>query len=464
MLGAVVAGRYRVRRLLSSGGMGRVYLAEQTAIDAPVALKVLRPERRGDEASVRRFEREARSASELVSPHNVRIFEFGRTVDEELFIAMEYLPGRTLRARLQAEGRLPVDDTLRILDQTARALGEAHAAGIVHRDLKPANIFLLRSHDYPEFVKVLDFGIAAVVEEEEDGARLTRDSEIPCTPAYVAPERIAGAAPDPRTDVYSLGIVAYELLTGSAPFDGATATACFNQHLEQQPTPLTQRAPDAAVPPGIVDLVMRCLSKSPETRPADGDGFRRALEQARRAPTSGSAQWETADTRRPSGAAEALGGRSKRSRLAWATAAALALATGLALWFATGQGDHVSPPVTVAGSLSAASSSDVVGASVSAPAEPMADPSSVVGAPGDASSSGPADLSGGDAPPTKPATSPLPSSSSPPPPLPRTATHSTSKAKPAPVVGKPRRSAPDKAAGGGGMSNEDLLKIEDLMD
>jgi len=330
LVGEVLGERFRVQERLSAGGMGRVYRAEQTSISRSVAIKVLHPGQAADATAIARFEREARAIAALRSPHTVRVHDFGPAASGEFFMVMELLEGQTLKRKLLEQGTLSVDETVRILAAVGRSLGEAHVEGIVHRDLTPANIFLAESHDYPEFVKVLDFGIASWM--DETGPRLTRGSGVVGTPAYVAPERIGGAEASPASDIYALGVLAHECLTGRAPFVADTAEALFELQLRAEPPPLPESIQGA-----LAALVMRCLAKAPQLRPRNGDAFVASLEAA--ASSAGQPLAVTGEASVPRTlVAEALRGHTEevvspsapnRSRGLWGAAAALVVGVGL---------------------------------------------------------------------------------------------------------------------------------------
>ncbi|MCB9731970.1 MAG: serine/threonine protein kinase [Deltaproteobacteria bacterium] len=272
-VGTTLAGRYRVQEPLGRGGMGVVYRAEQLPIERPVAVKVVRPGE--DRATPARFLREARAMSLLQSPNTVRLYDFGEAEDGGLYLVMELLVGESLRDRL-ARGPVPPREVVAILGDVARSLAEAHGQGIVHRDLKPANVYVCEVPGQPRFAKVLDFGIASLPLGED--ARLTRTSELPGTPAYVAPERVSGEGAGPPADVYALGVLAYEMLTGAPPFDGDVSWDVLMAHLSDEPAPLSERLPEGtSLPAGLEELVWRCLAKSPELRPADAGAFREGL-------------------------------------------------------------------------------------------------------------------------------------------------------------------------------------------
>jgi len=262
LIGRVLGDRYRVLGLIAEGGMGTVYRAEHVVLGRRLAVKVLRPEFSTDEDLVRRFQREAVAASKLGQENIVDVTDFGRTREGNLYFVMEQLEGRSLAAVLHAEGPLPFDRTALILAQLCRALAAAHGHGIVHRDLKPDNLVLLRRDDGSDFVKVVDFGISKSPGEGED--RITRAGTIIGTPEYMAPEQGSATAVDHRADVYAVGVLAYEVLTGGLPIEGATPIATLLAAQTRAPDPPSRRRP--AIPPEVDGLVLRALAKRPEDR------------------------------------------------------------------------------------------------------------------------------------------------------------------------------------------------------
>jgi hypothetical protein len=249
-------GRYRVVRRLGRGGMGIVYLAHDERLDRLVALKLLPPWLSADETAARRFVEEAKAASALDHPHIITIYEIGETSDGRLFLAMAYYEGETLRERI-ARGPLPVDEAVELAAQVAEGLGAAHCKGIVHRDIKPENLLVTTDG----IVKVLDFGLAKV-----DGQVLTRPGATPGTVAYMSPEQTRGAAVDLRADLWSLGVVLYEMLAGQRPFRGPEA-AVIHGIRHDQPRPLRTLRPEVPIMPARV--VERCLAKHPDQRYPD---------------------------------------------------------------------------------------------------------------------------------------------------------------------------------------------------
>ncbi len=274
-VGRLVAGRFRILELIGKGGMGVVYRAIQEPVERPVAIKLLHPERGPDPRLKARFLREARAISRLTSPHTVTLYDFGE-VDEDLYIAMELLEGRTLSRRVRDDGPLSVAEAVHVVSGIAASVAEAHAAGLVHRDLKPENVFLATTHGDDAFVKVLDFGLAAPT--IPTGDRLTTEEAVPGTPSYMAPERIQGNGCDPSSDVYSIGVIFFQILTGRRLFKGRTSAEIMTAHLRSEPPRLSDVRPELDVPDELVALIWRCLAKHPALRPADAGELARQLD------------------------------------------------------------------------------------------------------------------------------------------------------------------------------------------
>ncbi len=266
LLGTVVGHRFEIVSRIGAGGMGVVYKARQLGMDRWVAVKVLLKELAHDNKVVKRFKIEALAASRLTHPNTIRIYDFGQTEDANLYIAMEFLEGQSLHQALRREGPMPARRVLHILKQIAASLSEAHSKGIVHRDLKPDNIFLTTVDGDPDFVKVLDFGVAKLREADRRQGTLTQAGVIFGTPRYMAPEQCRSLSVDHRADLYALGVIAYEALTGVPPFDAESPLAILIQHVQESPRPLAAVRPDVEVPEEVERLVMRCLEKSPERR------------------------------------------------------------------------------------------------------------------------------------------------------------------------------------------------------
>jgi serine/threonine-protein kinase len=275
-IGQTLARKYQVEALIGEGGMGKVYRARQVALDKLVVLKVLRQSLLGDDRTVARFKREAKAASRLNHPNSISILDFGQAEDGALFIAMEFVPGHDLHTVLSKDGPLPESRIVRIGSQVLSALYDAHAAGVIHRDLKPENIMVEQRRNEPDFVKVLDFGIAKI-QDGEDGPTLTRTGFVCGTPEYMSPEQARGATLDHRSDLYAVGVLLYQLLTGRLPFESDSAVGYATKHLTEEPLPPSRKRPELRVSPAMERLIMRALSKSPDDRPQDAEVFKAEL-------------------------------------------------------------------------------------------------------------------------------------------------------------------------------------------
>jgi serine/threonine-protein kinase len=284
MLGRTVVGRFTVVSRIGAGSMGSVYRAWQEAVGRPVALKIMRWDRASDPESRARFEREARAMSQLVSPNTVTIYDFGQAQDGSVYLAMELLEGESLGARLRRTPRLPLVDAVHIAREALVSLAEAHDKGIIHRDLKPDNLFLARLPDAAgpgqrELCKLLDFGIAKVVREERAiDALETQAGTVFGTPRYMSPEQAQGKPLDPRSDLYALGVILYQMVTGRAPFDDEDAVVVMARHIKTVPKLPRDVAPDVPIPSSLQRVIMRALSKNPRDRPPAAETFIRALD------------------------------------------------------------------------------------------------------------------------------------------------------------------------------------------
>lgn len=260
-------GRYRLKHCIGRGGMGEVWVAYHAGLQRDIALKILRPGNESDPISVQRFEQEAAATSRLTHPNTVRVFDYGVTDDGIWYYAMELLDGVTLYDLVRNDGPMEFERALFIAHQIARALAEAHARGIVHRDVKPENIFVTHAGDEPDFIKVLDFGIAKLCGEAR-GATLTQAGAVFGTPAYISPEAAQGKATSASSDVYGVGGILYYMLVGHPPFVGASPAEVLLAHITQ-PVPSLLDIADNLVPPDVAALVMRCLEKEPLNRYCD---------------------------------------------------------------------------------------------------------------------------------------------------------------------------------------------------
>lgn len=261
---------FEVVRQLGRGSMATVYLARERALGRLVALKVLLPGRAGDETARRRFEREAKAAASLVHPNVVPVHRFGRLPDETPYLVMRFVKGRTMEERLKAEGQLPADLARQILEEVASALAVAHAHGIVHRDVRPANI--LWDEDGGS-AHLSDFGIAALLSTgSEEATRLTKTGQMVGDPRYLSPEQLMDSDLTELADMYSFGVLGYELFTGDGPYEARTNTQWISAHLTGEPKDLKAMRPD--IDPSVADLLRRCLAREPKHRPSASDASR----------------------------------------------------------------------------------------------------------------------------------------------------------------------------------------------
>jgi eukaryotic-like serine/threonine-protein kinase len=282
LIGRVINERFRVTSVLARGGMGKVYLAEQAPLGRACALKVLNPDyaRGQDPEFHKRFFLEASIASKLAHPNTVTIFDFGKTDDGIYYMAMEYLDGLTLHRAIREAGHFSEERTTHVARQICRGLREAHSLGVVHRDLKPANIFLIEHADETDFVKILDFGLVKNMGENEGRFEdLTQAGLFMGSPKYMAPEQIRGDRVDARTDVYALGVVMCEMITGKVPFDRPTSVKILMAHANDPPPALRTLNPNVAISSAFEEMVARSLAKSPNDRYRSMDEVLAALKR-----------------------------------------------------------------------------------------------------------------------------------------------------------------------------------------
>ncbi len=321
----VFNGKWRVLSVLGSGGVSTVYKARSLADDRLVAIKVISAGRMRDEELIKRFMREARMTSRLDHPNAVKVYEWGLDERERPFMVIEYLDGESLDRRIARHRGIRYKVALGIMQQICSAVSKAHSLGIIHRDLKPGNIMLICDELNAEMVKVVDFGIAKLETPagDEGGikeAALTRDGAIMGTPLYMAPEQLRGKKADVRSDIYSLGLILYEMLTGIHPFSSRNTAEIVIGHLNQVPSaPFIVRA-DLAIPETISQVAMWALAKNPWERPVNVEEFQAALERCLEEPGPLPEAAETASvpaSTQPLPEPELAGGISNRTGARW---------------------------------------------------------------------------------------------------------------------------------------------------
>jgi serine/threonine protein kinase len=338
LIGSTIAERYTVRRRLATGGMGTVYEAVHVELGRMVAVKVLSAGYSSHREAIARFQREARAAGRIEHPNIVQILDLGNLDSGEPYLVMELLEGEDLADRIARQGALTPQEVVEILEPIARALDAVHREGVLHRDVKPANIFLAKRIDGTEVPKLLDFGLAALQGTPEH-ERLTKAGIVVGTPEYVSPEAAEGKELDERTDVYSLGLVAFEMLTGVLPIDSDTPIAVLHAKV-RRPAPTMSQRTGRTYPPALEELLGRTLSRTPSNRPRSAGELVSELKKlagtlpavmviARKLPHLPSQQ-----RRYPSTAETQTSLPMVRGRFWLATAAVIALVGGLAIWLA----------------------------------------------------------------------------------------------------------------------------------
>jgi serine/threonine-protein kinase len=269
LLGQVLGAKYTVIRLIGEGGMGAVYEGDQQlgTTKRKVAVKTLHPHLSRDPKIKARFEREVATVAQLEHPNTIQVYDFGSTAEGILYIVMEFLHGKSLADLIETQGALQPARAQNILEQVCGSLEEAHARGIVHRDLKPDNVVLVERAGKKDFVKVLDFGIAKrAKDEDKEEQKLTQQGMVLGTPPYMSPEQFTGRPIDLRSDIYSLGVMAYEMLSGQLPFKADTAWEWATQHMTQPPIPIESLAEGARATEAMRGALRRALAKSPDER------------------------------------------------------------------------------------------------------------------------------------------------------------------------------------------------------
>jgi serine/threonine-protein kinase len=277
-LGKLLDGKYRIDAFISGGGMGSVYRATHVLLGKTVAVKVIRNELVTSDDVVRRFQREARAAATVDHPNIVTVYDLGQADDGTLYIAMEFIDGPSLKAAIGRDGPMPADRAIDILRQVASALSVAHQKQIIHRDLKSQNLMLASDSSGDETVKLVDFGIAKTF--DEPAVQLTEAGFVLGTPHYMSPEQAAGKVVDHRADLYSLGVIMYEMLVGDVPFGDASTTSILLKLMTEVPDPPSRRRTDGTIPPALEAIAMRCLEKDPGKRFQSATEFADALAES----------------------------------------------------------------------------------------------------------------------------------------------------------------------------------------
>lgn len=276
LIGKTIEGKYLVQSVLGEGGMAVVYRAYHKAMDRTVVIKVMQGWLLSNRNSVERFERECKLTAKLAHPNIITVYDVGAINNKEPYLVMEYIKGEALADKIGRQGALPVATAANIMIQICRGLQEAHSIGIIHRDLKPDNVLLQDKADRPDWVKIVDFGISNLVHGSK---RLTKTGRMVGTPEYIAPEQLKDKPIDIRTDIYSLGIMMFEMLTGRVPFEGESAEAILMKHLLEEPPAMAACREDKQQTP-FDEIVVKCLNKNPDDRYQTATELRLDVEQA----------------------------------------------------------------------------------------------------------------------------------------------------------------------------------------
>jgi serine/threonine-protein kinase len=276
----ILNGQFQILQKIGSGGMGSVYKALQPAMNRMVAVKILHPKLAGRKDLVSRFRREARAMSHLTHPNTVKVYLYGELEDGSLYIVMEFLEGKNLNQTVRSEGPMTIERGLPILIQACHALEEAHQNGIIHRDLKPENIFVTQQGGMKDYAKVLDFGLAKVTEREmrPGSIILTQEGMVFGTPEFMSPEQAQGKPLTAASDIYSLAVILYEVLTGKLPFEARNPMEYIQLHVTAKPKPINERVPGKTFPPLLWTVLEKAMAKKAEDRFASAAEFAHALQ------------------------------------------------------------------------------------------------------------------------------------------------------------------------------------------
>ncbi|MBZ0186942.1 MAG: serine/threonine protein kinase, partial [Candidatus Obscuribacterales bacterium] len=278
LVGTKLAGKYDIIRVLGTGGMGVVYEGRHEVMDRRVAIKMLQAHHLNDSMSVKRFQQESKATCRLNHPHIITVFDFGISPTGQPYIVMDYLEGKPLSDIIKEEGQIKVDRAVHMFQQACEALAHAHNQSVIHRDLKPSNIVLVSYEDDKDYVKVVDFGVAKIMEDGgTEGQKLTQMGEVCGSPIYMSPEQCQGFALDKRSDVYSMGIVMYETLTNRLPILGKTMVETMSKHIKDAPPSFSEVRPDLYIPERVEQVILRALAKDPDDRPQSMEHLAREL-------------------------------------------------------------------------------------------------------------------------------------------------------------------------------------------
>ncbi|MBU6452486.1 MAG: protein kinase [Cyanobacteria bacterium REEB67] len=294
MIGTCLMGKYDIIDVIGHGGMGVVYKGRQVLMERIVAIKMLQSQHIADSMSVKRFHQEGKASSKFNHPHIITVYDFGVTPSSgQPFIVMDYLSGIALSDLIKNEGHLGVERSIKILCQSTDALDHAHRMGVIHRDLKPSNIMLIDYEDEKDYVKVVDFGVAKLITAGGEQQKLTQMGEVCGSPVYMSPEQVQGLDLDNRSDIYSMGVVIYETLTGRLPILGKTMVETMSKHITEMPPRFNDIRPDLYIPERLEAVVFKAMAKSPADRHQTMAELTRDLETA--IPRAGKSQVLRAD-------------------------------------------------------------------------------------------------------------------------------------------------------------------------
>lgn len=327
LIGTVLAGNYEILEVLGQGGMGVVYRGKHSLMERVVAIKMLLSQLISDTNSVKRFQQESKAAARLKHPHIIDVYDFGISPAGQPYIVMEFLEGTPLSDLIKKEGQIGVERSIKLISQACDALDHAHKQGVVHRDLKPSNIVLTQYDEETDYVKVVDFGVAKLIEvgNNNEGQRLTQAGEVCGSPVYMSPEQCMGQDLDARSDIYSMGIVLYETLTGKLPILGKTMVDTMSKHISEPPVPFNEARPDLYIPERLEWVVLKAMAKDPAQRHQTMEEFKVDLDLAIPRPGR-STVLRTQEQKSPG---QALVGFVKEVPIwTWAAAVALMVAAG----------------------------------------------------------------------------------------------------------------------------------------